>query len=104
MESHSSLISHESWGRVAAQSHFSWPRAIVWLEQGRPLSHIALFAIRACFYYDTIPLRKVQPQLEEPETVETMIKRLEEYYQIDPVPRVRNLILSIKEMMTDAEE
>jgi hypothetical protein len=93
---------NESWGRVAAQSHFSWPRAVRWLAQGRPFSHIALFAIQACYHYDTVPLPKHRPVLEEAAPVEEMRQRLEAYYAVDHVPRVRNLVQNIGGLMTGA--
>jgi hypothetical protein len=104
MEAHPALVTHQNWGRVAAQSHFSWSRAVAWLDRGRPLSHIALFAIHSCFCYDTLALREKRPKLEEAIPVGAMLQRLEAYYEIDPVPRVRNLALSIREQMLDETE
>lgn len=100
MELHPALINHEDWGRVAAQSHFSWPRAVKWLEQGRPLSHIALFAIYACYRYDTAPLKTQQPILEEAASVDEMLQRLTNYYETDSVPRVQNLVRGISKAMS----
>ena len=97
MENHTEIVNSEGWGRIAALSHFSWPRAVAWLEQGRPLSHVALFAIRACFHYDTPQLQELQPALEEPAPAEVMLQRLDAYYETDPVTRVRHLVSSVRE-------
>jgi len=96
MEAHEGLIVHDAWGRVAAQSHFSWSRAESWLARGRPLSLRALYAIISCYHYDTIPLKEVQPKLEEQALLPEMVAVLDDYLQEDPVPNVRRRVEVIK--------
>ena len=95
MEENRIGTSTDAWGRIAALSHFTWNRARSWLEMGRPLSHVALAAIQACQYHDTMITKKVAPVLEEPATVEEMVTTLNNYYTRDPVANVRKRVASI---------
>ena len=53
----------------------------------------------SCYRYDTPDLNQNQSKLEEPESLDAMLQRLDDYAQIDRVPRVRNLIASIRTNM-----
>jgi hypothetical protein len=87
IEEHASLPFFEQLSRLAASSNLSWKRACEWLERGRPLSLIAVFALRACWNYNTPLLRTLRPKLLEPESTEVMTKTLEHYATIDPMIR-----------------
>lgn len=66
---------------------------------GRPLSHIALFALKHCYRYDTMLLERFRPTLEEPAPVGRMLERLDAYYESDRVPRVRSLIAAVRSQL-----
>jgi hypothetical protein len=95
LEIHVSAPVTETWGRLAAVSQLSWVRVTKWLDQGRPLSLVALDALYACGHYDTPLLRKLAPKLLEPDTRERMTARLERYAAQDPVPRVQQKVAAI---------
>ncbi|MEZ5428296.1 MAG: hypothetical protein R2747_18650 [Pyrinomonadaceae bacterium] len=91
-----------SWGLVAASSKFSWKRAKKWLDQGRPLSLIALDALQFCAVtedsWGSSPWFRENPQkLLNPDKIENMNKVLADYLQNDDVPRTRGLIGYITE-------
>jgi hypothetical protein len=96
MEAHPALADPDYWGRVAALSQFSWPKAARWLDQGYPLSHVALAALQACYWYDTIFLQRHRPILLDAAPIEEMTARLDSYYHSDPVPRVRRWLENIQ--------
>jgi hypothetical protein len=78
----------DSWGYLAASSKLDWQRATKWLHTGRPLSLVALDALRSCVRYDT-PIHKEQrPRLMNPPDKAECIETLEAYRMRDDVPRV----------------
>ncbi|MFL5733120.1 MAG: hypothetical protein ACJ78Q_07935 [Chloroflexia bacterium] len=85
----------DTWGRLAALSNLSWQRASAWLELGRPLSLVALDALKATFHYDTGLLYRFKPKLAHPAPVEEMAARLRDYAEIDPVLRVEQAVEEI---------
>lgn len=95
LEGHVSSPITDMWGRLAAQSHFSWARATKWLDSGRPLSLVALDALHACGHNDTPLLRKFAPKLLEPDTKELVTATLEQYAALDPAPRVKQRVAAI---------
>jgi len=87
----------ENWGHLAASSNFSWDRANTWLSKGRPLSLIALDALKFCTTtgerLNQSPwMREIQPSMIDNPKSEIVAKRLQEYLKIDNVPRTRNSI------------
>lgn len=77
----------ETWGRLAALSRFSWPRAKAWLRGGRPLSLVALDALNSCWNYDTIQLRREKPKLLLPASRAEMTGEIHNYVLRDSKPR-----------------
>jgi hypothetical protein len=76
------------WGHLAATSHLTWDRVRRWLERGRPLSLVALDALKACGQWDTMIAQVLEPRLHEPGAREIMTRTLQQYATRDPVPRV----------------
>lgn len=95
LETHVGSPITDSWGKLAAMSHLSWKRVALWLDRGRPLSLVALDALKACARYDTPLLKKFTPKLLEPAMKETMIAKLKQYAVIDSAPRVKQNITTI---------
>jgi hypothetical protein len=91
----------ESWGRLAALSQFDWPRAVKWLRQGRPLSLVALDALKFCWHYNTIPLKEERPKLLYPSMKTEMIKELQSYAIRDDKPRPVKSVLSAIEHLDE---
>lgn len=81
-----------AWGRTAAACSVTWDRLARWLEQGRPLSLVALDALMAFADYDTLLLRIRKPYLRNPPTPAELRDTLERYAMRDSVPRVRNAV------------
>jgi hypothetical protein len=103
IEENAALASYESWGRLAAASRFSWPRARGWLDRGRPLSLVALAALEACFRHDTPFLKHSAPTLEDPAPVEEMVAALDAYLVRDSVPNTRNRVQALRARWTRTE-
>ncbi|WP_431258315.1 hypothetical protein ACQ86G_27970 [Roseateles chitinivorans] len=82
----------EAWGRLAAASAFSWPKAEEWLHAGRPLSLIAIDALLAIAEPQTPFLRDQRPSLGAPASAFDARKVLEAVAVADPVPRVKQRI------------
>ena len=79
----------ENWGYLAAASQLSWARVVAWLESGRPLSLVAIDALRAIAQPMTPFLREIKPGLENPPSLEVFREVVSEYMRRDPVPRVQ---------------
>lgn len=77
----------EDWGALAAESRLSWARAARWLDQGRPLSLVALDGLHRCVARRTPFLREQPPELAGPMPVDEMIETLSAYARADPAPR-----------------
>lgn len=80
----------ESWGRLASRSDLSWPRVQAWLSKGRPLSLVALDALKEC-----IPRKNASRDEMEPRPVirdcperSAICQQLEVYMAADAAPRV----------------
>jgi hypothetical protein len=93
----------ESWGRLAALSQFSWKRASKWLDAGRPLSLVALDALKALQRYDTRLLRNFSPTLIDPAPVGEIVAKLREYSEKDAVPRVEHAVTFIIERLLEQQ-
>lgn len=78
------------WGRVAACCGFAWPDAVRWLERGRPLSLVALDALRTFLRYDTPLLKELSPTLADPPDADTLARTLREHAQVDTSWRVES--------------
>jgi hypothetical protein len=83
------------WGQTAALSQIAWPWVVRWLDQGRPMSLVALDALMNCCRYTTRMLEQFAPHLQEPASFLTMKRQLEAYAAIDPVPRVEQSVQTI---------
>ena len=86
----------QDWGRLAAISQLSWQRVESWLSLGRPLSLVALDSLVACYHYDTLNLKRIQPKLASTATESSMVAVLERYAADDDVPRVTRTVSRIK--------
>jgi hypothetical protein len=84
-----------TWGPLAACSKFDWERAKKWLSAGRPLSLIALDALRGCI---CDPRR---PRLLNPPHPNEFISTLNDYLNKDNVPRVRE---RVSDLLVRAED
>ncbi len=98
METHLSLKPRADWGRVAAACRFSWGRALRWLDQGRPLSHIALDALSTLIFPMGDPDDDSHGiRLLDPPSRRTLSRVLKAHALRDPVPRVENTVAFILE-------
>ena len=86
----------EDWGRLAAVSNLKWERVAKWLASGRPLSLVALDALKACGHYNTLILKRFKPKLLEPAPVHEMNAVLDGYLDRDSAPRVRSAVIAIR--------
>jgi len=91
----------QDWGRLAAISQQSWSRIESWLSLGRPLSLVALDSMVACYHYDTLNLKRIEPKLTVNATESQIIDTLDGYAASDDVPRVTRAITSIKTNLSD---
>jgi hypothetical protein len=96
MEAHRVLATTDAWGWVAASSTLSWPKVLEWLNSGRPLSHVALAALRACYCDERRISRHPAPQLLEAPSFKEMAAALDRYAAQDGVPNVRNRVYDLK--------
>ncbi|MES2703655.1 MAG: hypothetical protein V4649_13525 [Bacteroidota bacterium] len=89
-----------NWGVVAAASKLDWRTAKKWLQEGRPLSLVALDALKYC---TTKGDRQNQsswlidhpPTLQDPPNLKEIKKSLTEYLGMDSVPRTRDAVNTI---------
>lgn len=84
----------QTWGQLAASSHFTWERAEKWLEVGRPLSLIALDALIFCTTKNerlnqSLWMRELNPTLKDNIKIECIAEKISEYKQKDNVARVK---------------
>lgn len=82
----------ESWGYLAAASDLDWRRVETWFASGRPLSLVAIDALRSFVRPMTPFLREHSPVLRDRPSFETFSAVLEGYMERDPVPRVQQRI------------
>jgi hypothetical protein len=90
-----------SWGYLSAASKFDWNRAKKWLDSGRPLSLVALdtlvnHSVTSETLNSTIWLKENPQRLLNPESIENMNEKLNNYLVKDNVARVRNSIEKIQ--------
>jgi hypothetical protein len=80
------------WGTAVACNKPGWKRLAKWLDRGRPLSLIALDALRNCCGYDAETMsgifRNFTPKVHGPVSLKSVRKKLEEYQRKDSAPRV----------------
>ena len=92
----------ESWGRIAALSQFSWKRARMWLRKGRPLSLIALDALRLCttpadmLGSEPLWVQESRPQLPDAPSASEIRVELTAYLEKDASPRIERAIAAIR--------
>ncbi|MDB4798862.1 hypothetical protein OAH36_04610 [Verrucomicrobia bacterium] len=87
----------ESWGYLAAASDLDWQRIEAWFGTGRPLSLVAIDALRSIVRPMTLFLREHSPTLRDRPTPEIFSTVLTEYMKRDPVPRVEQRIKGLLE-------
>ena len=87
----------ESWAYLAAASSLSWRRVAAWLAIGRPMSLVAIDALRAFQRLPTPYLKKRKVELINPPTETDLKNILEDYIKRDNVPRVKQRIAWILE-------
>jgi hypothetical protein len=85
----------EAWGHLAAASAFSWIKAQTWLSAGRPLSLIALDALKSIAVPPTPLLRAQCPLLKDPPDELTFRRALKQYVTADPAPRIKQRVESL---------
>jgi hypothetical protein len=78
----------ESWGYLAAASNLDWQRVELWIHHGRPLSLVAIDALRAIMRPQSPFLRAYAPQLKSPPSKDKFQLLLSTYSEKDNVPRV----------------
>lgn len=83
------------WGRLAALSRFDWARATDWLSRGRPLSLVALDALRALVAPDTVMLRELRPRLLGVVSCDDVVQALKACAERDPTPRTRRVVFQL---------
>ncbi len=98
IETHAAEPTTEDWGHLAAASCMSWRDVVSWLEFGRPLSLIAIDALRAIAEPRTPLLRAMSPALLAPPRQAELISVLTAYETADPVPRVRQRIATLRQL------
>jgi hypothetical protein len=81
------------WGTAVACSEPSWDRLAKWLNLGRPLSLIALDAMKNCRGYDPQEMSGVfmdrSPKIQGSVSLRAVRRELQRYAGTDPVPRVQ---------------
>jgi hypothetical protein len=80
------------WGELAAKSGLTWPRAQRWLEQGRPLSLVALDALAAIARLRETACEFNDVSLTEVPDRRLVIAALTAYAMRDDVPRVTRAV------------
>jgi hypothetical protein len=97
IERHAASPVSDSVGRLAAVSRIEWPRIVRWLALGRPLSLVALDALRTLVAADTPFTRAVAAKLEEPPTRAELEHVLDAALRADDVPRVQRIVARVRE-------
>ncbi|MED3561505.1 hypothetical protein [Bacillus xiapuensis] len=88
---------NDNWGRLAAVCFPTWERMKSWLNKGRPLSLIALDTMANCVKgYGDIYVEQFSPKILGTDISEVG-QVLNEYFQIDGVPRVKMKLSRIME-------
>jgi hypothetical protein len=87
----------DAWGSLAAASDLDWPRVEAWLGSGRPLSLVAIDALRAIVRPQSPLLQELSPVLRDRPSRATFATVLNDYMRKDPVPRVQQRITGLLE-------
>lgn len=95
IEKHASEPVTDGWGYLAAASRLSWTRVTSWLQRGRPYSLVAIDALLAIANPRTLNLRSIQPVLVDAPTTSKLRTELQQYVELDGVPRVRQRVDAI---------
>ncbi|MGR8931219.1 MAG: hypothetical protein ACU836_11295 [Gammaproteobacteria bacterium] len=82
----------DSWAYLAAASDLSWQKITSWLEAGRPLSLVAIDALRVFQRLPTPFLRKRGVKLIDPPTEQELMEKLKIYAKRDNAPRVEQRV------------
>lgn len=90
----------EDWGHLAASSNFTWKRAQKWLDMDRPLSLIALDAVKFCTTTDdrlnqSVWMRELNPRLVDNPKLNIIANGLQDYLKKDSVPRTKKSVARI---------
>ena len=86
------------WGTTAACNQPTWSRLANWLDRGRPLSLIALDALKNCRGYDPEDesmsgvFRTISPKVLGSVSLSAVRTKLNQYLHADAVPRVKNAV------------
>lgn len=99
METHAPpVVAPGDWGFLAALPEFSWQRAESWLARGRPLSLIALDALRNLAGESESPIvREAKPTLLSAPALSVAEDVLRAFAAKDSVPRVERAVAYILE-------
>jgi hypothetical protein len=87
----------QDWGHLSASSNFTWERAEMWLEKGRPWSLVALDATMFCTTQgerlNQSPwMKELRPKLKDDPKLESIANGLKKYLDADNVPRTKNIV------------
>jgi|694.fasta_scaffold55849_5 hypothetical protein len=90
----------DTWGTLAAASKMDWSRTKRWLNDGRPLSLIALDSLYYCTttgnrLNQSLWLREHRPKLLNADRPEIIATTINDYLKKDSVPRVKNVVGAI---------
>lgn len=101
------VVTRSQWGKTAAVSRLSWAKVVEWLEQGRPMSHVAVDALSSLIYHCGDPLDDAYGcRLIDPPSRATVIEVLSQCMERDPVPRVEkevSFVLDNLEVLLDGK-
>ncbi len=84
------------WQFLAAASGFSWNRAKLWLHRGRPLSLVALGALRETLGVSEFRFAGVEAKLFDRPPASELNSELDAYLAMDPSPNARGHIEHIR--------
>lgn len=107
IETHARSPITSEWGSTAAASGLDWPKAVEWLNQGRPMSLVALDALETLVFPFGEPDDRFHGvRLLDPPSRRTLTRVLKAYAARDPVPRVEkavDFVLSYPEVLLDGK-
>jgi hypothetical protein len=93
IETHAQSPITSAWGNAAAASRLDWPKALEWLNKGRPMSLVALDALEALVFPFGDPDDRFHGvRLLDPPTRRTLTRVLKAYAARDSVPRVEKVV------------
>ena len=83
----------DGWGTLAAHSGLSWATVTRWLDQGRPMSLVAMDALGVIMLRDRDGRRSIDPiNLKGAPSDDAILALLREHALRDPVPRVTQIV------------